>query len=131
MPAGTLTLTNGSDGVTGTSTDFLSDVENGDFILVTVGGASYFLSVNTDDSAIALTLTAVYDGPISSGLAWKTVVKGAYASILSELIAKSARALRAQNLDKSNWQKVFSAEDEITVTLADGSSYSRHKRRGG
>lgn len=64
MPAGTLTLTNGSDGVTGTSTDFLSDVENGDFILVTVGGASYFLSVNTDDSATALTLTAVYDGPI-------------------------------------------------------------------
>lgn len=102
-------LTNGSDGVTGTSKDFLSDVENGDFILVTVGGASYFLLVNTVDNATALTLKAVYDGPTQSGLAWKTVVKGTYASIPSELIAKSASALRAQTLDKSNWQKVFSA----------------------
>lgn len=124
MPAGTLTLTNGSDSVTGTSTDFLTAVDIGDFMLVTVGGASYFLTVKVVASATELTLTAAYDGPNSSGLAWDAIPKEVYASIPAGLIAESARALRAQNLDKQNWQDVFSVDGDITVTLIDGSTFT-------
>lgn len=123
MAAGTITATHGSATIVGENTAFLSAVKSGDFILITVGGASYFLPVLDVESDTVLTLAAPYDGSTTNGLAWDVVAKGALASVPVGLIAESARALRAQNLDKDNWQKVFSVDDEITVTLVDGSQY--------
>ncbi|TNL04527.1 hypothetical protein CYD30_23535 [Kosakonia cowanii] len=123
MAAGTITATHGSATIVGENTAFLSAVKSGDFILITVGGASYFLPVLDVESDTVLTLAAPYDGSTTNSLAWDVVAKGALASVPVGLIAESARALRAQNLDKDNWQKVFSVDDEITVTLVDGSQY--------
>lgn len=124
MAAGTITLTNQSATVYGEDTEFLSAVNGGDFILITVGGASYFLPVVSVISNTELSLAAPYDGPTTSGLAWEVVAKGAYASVPVGLIAESARALRGQNLDKDNWQKLFNVDGEITVRLVDGSQFT-------
>ncbi|MCV9863310.1 phage tail protein, partial [Salmonella enterica subsp. enterica serovar Senftenberg] len=43
MSAGTLTLTNNTDAVTGSGTAFTAELAAGDFIVVTVGGIPYTL----------------------------------------------------------------------------------------
>lgn len=47
MSAGTLTLTNDTDAVTGSGTAFTTELAAGDFIVVTVGGIPYTLPVKT------------------------------------------------------------------------------------
>ncbi|HGX3211692.1 TPA: phage tail protein, partial [Serratia marcescens] len=45
-------------------------------------------------------------------------------TITAQLAAETAKALRGLNLDKNNWQQVFSGTGNITVTLPDGSTYT-------
>ncbi|XUU49183.1 phage tail protein [Serratia nematodiphila] len=124
MPAGTLTLTNNSAVVKGTGTAFNTELKAGDFIVSVVGGVTYTLPVKTVDSATQATLIKAYDGPTQAGAAWYAVPRDAMNAITAQLAAETTKALRGLNLDKNNWQQVFSGTGNITVTLPDGSTYT-------
>ncbi|WPU24525.1 hypothetical protein RI049_07170 [Cedecea neteri] len=124
MSAGTLTLTNNSAAVTGVGTAFSTDISAGDFIVVTVGGVPYTLPVKSVDSATALTLVSIYTGPTQSGSAWSAVPRVTLNMVTAALVAQSAEALRGLNYDKQNWQAVFSASGDITVTMPDGTQFT-------
>ncbi|EMH4135257.1 tail fiber domain-containing protein [Serratia nevei] len=124
MPAGTLTLTNNSAVVKGTGTAFNTELKAGDFIVSVVGGVTYTLPVKTLDSATQVTLIKAYDGPTQAGAAWYAVPRDAMNAITAQLAAETAKALRGLNLDKENWQQVFSNTGNMTVKLPDGNTYS-------
>lgn len=124
MSAGTLTLTNNSDIVTGIGTSFATELAAGDFVVVTVGGVPYTLPVKSVESDTGLTLVSVYTGPTQSGAAWSAVPRVALNMVTAALVAQSAEALRGLNYDKQNWQQVYSAAGNITVTLPDGSTFT-------
>lgn len=124
MSAGTLTLTNNSAAVTGSGTAFTTELGAGDFIVVTVGGIPYTLAIKTLNSNTSLTLVSNYTGPTQGGAAWYAVPRVAMNLVTAALVAQSAEALRGLNYDKQNWQRLFSASGNITVTLPDGSSFT-------
>lgn len=124
MPAGTIALTNNSTAVTGSGTSFTSELKANDFIVTVVGGVTYTLGVQSVNSATSVTLTTAYNGPNASGVAWTALPNGATVSISAQTAADTARAIRGLNLDKANWQQVYSASGNITVNLPDGSQYS-------
>lgn len=123
MSAGTLALTNKSDAVKGTGTTFTA-MKAGDFIVVSIGGTPYTLTVKSITSDTQLTLISKFTGPTQSGLAWYEVPREAQSLITAALATQITEALRGQNLDKDNWQQVFSVSDDITVTLKDGSQFT-------
>ncbi|MBM7013619.1 phage tail protein [Enterobacter quasihormaechei] len=124
MSAGTLTLTNNSAAVTGSGTAFTTELAVGDFLVVTVGGIPYTLAIKTVNSNTSLTLVSNYTGPTQGGAAWYAVPRVAMNLVTAALVAQSAEALRGLNYDKQNWQRLFSASGNITVTLPDGSSFT-------
>ncbi|MBN5256469.1 tail fiber domain-containing protein, partial [Serratia marcescens] len=124
MPAGTLTLTNNSAVVKGTGTAFNTELKAGDFIVSVVGGVTYTLPIKTVDSATQATLIKAYDGPTQAGAAWYAVPREMQNTVTAQLVYEATKALRGQNLDKENWQQVFSGTGNITVTLPDGSTYT-------
>ncbi|EDQ1911908.1 phage tail protein [Salmonella enterica subsp. enterica] len=124
MSAGTLTLTNNTDAVTGSGTAFTAELAAGDFIVVTVGGIPYTLPVKAVNNNTSLTLVSVYTGPTQSGAAWSAVPRVALNMVTAALVAQSAEALRGLNYDKQNWQSIFSGTGIVTVKLPDGSTYS-------
>ncbi|HFK4580499.1 TPA: phage tail protein [Citrobacter sedlakii] len=124
MSAGTLTLTNNSDIVTGIGTSFATEIAAGDFVVVTVGGVPYTLPVKSVESDTGLTLVSAYTGPTQSEAAWSAVPRVALNMVTAALVAQSAEALRGLNYDKQNWQQLFSNNGNITVTLPDGSQFS-------
>ncbi|HFE0235242.1 TPA: phage tail protein [Salmonella enterica] len=124
MSAGTLTLTNNSAAVSGSGTDFSTELASGDFIVVTVGGIPYTLPVKTVNNNTSLTLVSVYTGPTQSGAAWSAVPRVALNMVTAALVAQSAEALRGLNYDKQNWQSIFSGTGNITVKLPDGSAWN-------
>jgi len=124
MPAGTITLTNNSTAVTGSGTSFTSELKANDFIVAIIGGITYTLGVQSVGSATGLTLITAYNGPTTSGVAWTAVPNAALVGITAQVAADVAKAIRGLNLDKANWQQVYSASGTITVTLPDGSQFS-------
>lgn len=124
MPAGTIALTNNSTAVTGSGTSFTTELKANDFIVAVVGGVTYTLGVQSVSSATGVTLTTAYNGPTASGIAWTAVPNAALVGITAQVAADVAKAIRGLNLDKANWQQVYSASGNITVTLPDGSQYS-------
>lgn len=124
MSAGTLTLTNNSAAVSGSGTAFTTELEAGDFAVVTVGGIPYTLPVKTVNSNTSLTLVSNFTGPTQSGAAWSAVPRVALNMVTAALVAQSAEALRGLNYDKQNWQQVFSGTGTITVKLPDGTTFS-------
>lgn len=124
MSAGTIALTNNSANVTGTGTAFTTDLKSGDFIVVIVGGVTYTLGVKAITSATALTLVTAYGGPTATGNAWTAVPNATLVGITAQVAADVAKAIRGLNLDKANWQQVFSGTGTITVLLPDGSTYT-------
>ncbi|CAI0744050.1 phage tail protein [Serratia marcescens] len=124
MSTGTLTLTNNFAIVKGIGTAFNTELKSGDFIVSVVGGVTYTLPVKTVDNATQATLIKAYDGPTQAGAAWYAVPRDAMNTITAQLAAETAKALRGLNLDKANWQQVFSGPGNITVTLPDGSTYT-------
>ncbi|MFP2513964.1 phage tail fiber protein [Buttiauxella agrestis] len=124
MPAGTITLTNNSTAVTGSGTAFPTELKANDFLVAIVGGTTYTLGVKSVESATALTLTTAYGGPTSGGLAWTPIPNGTLVGITAQIAADTARAIRGLNYDKQNWQQVYSASGNITVTLPDGSTWT-------
>jgi hypothetical protein len=124
MSAGTLTLTNNTDAVTGSGTAFNTELAAGDFIVVTVGGIPYTLPVKTVGSNTTLTLVSKFTGPTQAGAAWYAVPRVAMNLVTAALVTQSAEAMRGLNYDKQNWQQVFSSSGNITVRLPDGSSFT-------
>ncbi|WP_407044057.1 tail fiber protein [Cronobacter dublinensis] len=124
MSAGTLSFTNKSATVSGTGTSFTTDLKAGDFIVVKIGGTPYTLPVKTITSNTQLTLVSNYTGPTQSGVAWFAVPQESQSLITASLASQTAEALRGLNLDKTNWQQIFSGAGNITVTLPDGSSWT-------
>ncbi|EDY4384787.1 tail fiber domain-containing protein [Salmonella enterica] len=124
MSAGTLTLTNNSAAISGSGTDFSTELASGDFIVVTVGGIPYTLPVKTVNNNTSLTLVSVYTGPTQSGAAWSAVPRVALNMVTAALVAQSAEALRGLNYDKQNWQQVYSTDGNITVKLPDGTTFT-------
>ncbi|EDV4559702.1 phage tail protein [Salmonella enterica subsp. enterica] len=124
MSAGTLTLTNDTDAVTGSGTAFTTELAAGDFIVVTVGGIPYTLPVKAVNNNTSLTLVSVYTGPTQSGAAWSAVPRVALNMVTAALVAQSAEALRGLNYDKQNWQQVYSTDGNITVKLPDGTTFT-------
>ncbi|MET3814505.1 hypothetical protein ABIB18_001883 [Pantoea sp. UYEF8] len=124
MPAGTIALTNNSTAVTGSGTNFSSELKANDFLVAIVGGVTYTLGVQSVNSATSVTLTTAYNGPTTSGLAWTAVPNAALVGITAQVAADVAKAIRGLNLDKANWQQVYSTAGNITVTLPDGTQYS-------
>lgn len=124
MPAGTIALTNNSTAITGSGTSFTTELKPNDFLVAIVGGVTYTLGVQSVNSATGVTLTTAYNGPTASGVAWTAVPNAALVGITAQVAADVAKAIRGLNLDKQNWQQVYSASGNITVTLPDGSQYS-------
>jgi len=124
MPAGTIALTNNSTAVTGTGTAFTSELKPNDFLVAVVGGVTYTLGVDSVTSNTALVLKTAYDGPTTSSLAWTPIPNGTLVGITSQVAADVAKAIRGLNMDKANWQQVFSGTGNITVNLPDGSSFT-------
>lgn len=124
MSAGTLTLTNNSDAVTGAGTTFTTELVAGDFIVTTVGGITYTLPVKTVGSDTQVVLVSKYHGPTLSDIAWQAMPRESQNQVTAELVAQTTAALRGLNYDKQNWQAVFSASGDITVILPDGSTFT-------
>lgn len=124
MSAGTLTLTNNSDLVSGAGTSFSTELTAGDFVVATVGGVTYTLPVKSVEGDTEITLISKYPGPTQQGSAWNAVPRATQNQITAALVVQSTEALRGLNYDKQNWQAVFSVDGNITVMLPDGSSFS-------
>lgn len=124
MSAGTLTLTNNSAIASGADTAFSRDLVSGDFVVVVVGGITYTLPVQSVDSDQQVTLIRKYEGPTQSGLAWYAVPRATQNQITAEAVTQAAETIRVFNLDKRNWQAVFSESGDITVILPDKSMFS-------
>ncbi|WP_053007552.1 hypothetical protein [Pragia fontium] len=124
MSAGTITLTNDSDVVSGVGTTFTIDLKSGDMVVAVVGGVTYTLPVKSIESDTELTLIKPYDGPTQLDSAWAAIPRDTMNAITAQLAAETAKALRGLNYDKNNWQQVFSGSGNITVTLPDGSVFS-------
>ncbi|CAI1681603.1 tail fiber domain-containing protein [Serratia fonticola] len=124
MPAGTITLTNNSVIVKGAGTALTAELKPGDMIVSVVGGVTYTLPVKTADNATQVALIRAYDGPTQAGVAWSAVPRDTLNAITAQLAAEASRALRGLNLDKDNWQQVFSGKGNVTVKLPDGSSFT-------
>ena len=124
MSAGTITLANNSNAVTGVGTTFTTELAAGDFIVTTVGGITYTLPVKSIGSGTQIVLVSKYSGPTQAGAAWQAVPRAAQNQITAELVAQTTAALRGLNYDKQNWQAVFSASGDITVMLPDGSTFT-------
>ena len=124
MSAGTIALTNNSATVTGTGTAFTTDLKANDFIVVIVGGVTYTLGVKATVSATSLTLITPYGGPTATGNAWTAVPNATLVGITAQVAADVAKVIRGLNLDKANWQQVYSGTGNITVTLPDLSTYT-------
>lgn len=124
MSAGTLTLTNNSDLVSGAGTSFSTELTAGDFVVATVGGVTYTLPVKSVEGDTEITLISKYPGPTQQGSAWNAVPRATQNQVTAALVVQSTEALRGLNYDKQNWQAVFSADGNITVFLPDGSSFS-------
>lgn len=123
MSAGTLALTQNSTAVTGTGTAFNTDLKAGDFIVVTVGGTAYTLGVLSVTSNTALVLSQAYLGATASGVTWQAVPFATLNLITSALAQQVSYAVRGFNLDKNNWQQIFSGTGNVTVNLPDGTSW--------
>ncbi|WP_407190197.1 tail fiber domain-containing protein [Citrobacter amalonaticus] len=124
MSAGTLTLTNNSDLVSGAGTSFSTELTAGDFVVATVGGVTYTLPVKSVEGDTEITLISKYPGPTQQDSAWNAVPRATQNQVTAALVVQSTEALRGLNYDKQNWQAVFSAAGNITVFLPDGTSFS-------
>lgn len=124
MSAGTIELTNNATAVTGAGTDFTADLIAGDFIVTTVGGVTYTLPVKSIESATALTLARNYSGPDQNDAAWQAMPRGTLNLISAQIAADTAYSIRSRILEIDNWYQLLEVNDEVTIRMADGSSYT-------
>lgn len=124
MSAGTLTLTNNSAAVTGSGTAFNNELAAGDFIVVKAGGVTYTLPVKTIESDTALTLARNYNGPTVTAGAWTAMPRDTLNRISAQIAADTAYAIRQRVLEIDNWYQLLEVNGNVTIKMADGSSFS-------
>ncbi len=124
MADGTISVINNSKTVTGNNTTFTDDVKASDFILFSIEGTTYTYPVASIESDLSLTLIDSFNGPTTSGISYNVIPQTEMVSIPIQLIYETTLAIRGQNLDKQNWEQVYSSQDQITVTLPDGSTFT-------
>lgn len=86
MSAGTLTLTNNSDLVSGAGTSFSTELTAGDFVVATVGGVTYTLPVKSVEGDTEITLISKYPGPTQQGSAWNAVPRATQNQVTAALV---------------------------------------------
>lgn len=119
MAAGTLNVTNNSKAVTGSGTTFTS-LKAGDFLSLVVGQVPYTVAIESIQSNTALTLALPFDGPTSTGLAWDSVSRDTMSLATMGVTVQAQKALRMLIADENNWRAIFGDEEEVTVTLPNG-----------
>lgn len=119
MSQGTITLTNGSKAVVGVDTDFTT-IGAGDFITTTIGGVPYTIAVDTVTDATNLVLALPFDGPTASGLGFENTGVNTMALATMGVTTQAQKALRFMIADQTNWRKIFSNDEEITVITPAG-----------
>lgn len=124
MSAGTITLANNSNAVAGIDTSFTTELAVGDFIVVTTGGVTYTLPVKSIESDTALTLARNYNGPAVTAGAWTAMPRDTLNRISAQIAADTAYAIRQRVLEIDNWYQLLEVNGEVTIKMADGSSYT-------
>ena len=124
MSSGTITVTNKSDKVVGVGTAFTTDLKAGDVMVMPVGTWSFTLIVKSIESATGLTLMEPFRGPTLSGQSWSAVPYETMLRINAQLSTQTSVAIYGLNLDKQNWQAVFSESGDITITLPDLTTFT-------
>ncbi|BBQ83460.1 hypothetical protein WP3W18E02_19890 [Klebsiella sp. WP3-W18-ESBL-02] len=124
MSAGTLTLVNNSDIVAGSDTLFTAELSAGDFIVVTTGGVTYTLPVKSIESDVSLKLSRNYNGPAASEISWTAMPRDTLNRISGQIAADTAYAIRQRVLEIDNWYQLLEVNGDVTIKMADGSSYT-------
>ncbi|MCG8709297.1 hypothetical protein JHU04_002542 [Brenneria sp. 4F2] len=124
MPTGTLSLTNASDQAVGINTKFTEEVKAADIISAVSGGITYLLSVASVESDTSLTLIRTFTGATAAGLSFYVLPASLLFSVPAQLAYDIEYQIKIAARDKANWQAVYSQSEDITVTLADGSTFS-------
>jgi len=124
MPAGTISLSNGSPTVTGDATTFTTEVNTGEFLLISDGGTNYTLPVISVDSDTQLTLSDSFTGPTASGLSYRAISSAQLVSVPTQLINQTTLAIRGLNNDKANWNQLLTVDGDVTITAPDSTTIS-------
>lgn len=124
MSAGTITIKNNTAAVVGDGTTFTTELAAGDFIVIKAGGVTYTLPVKSVESDTALTLSRPYAGPAASGSAWTAMPRDTLNSISAQIAADTSYAIRQRVLEIDNWYQLLEVNGEVTINMADGSSYT-------
>lgn len=124
MSAGTLTLANNTNVVSGIDTYFTSEFSAGDFIVMTTGGVTYTLPVKSIESDTALTLARNYNGPAVTDAAWTAMPRDTLNRISAQVAADTAYIIRQRVLEVDNWYQLLEVNGNVTIKMADGSSYT-------
>jgi hypothetical protein len=124
MSAGTISLTNNSKNFTGSGTTFTTELTAGAFVVVTIGQVPYTLAVESVTSNTAAVLSAPFDGPTASGLAWDGVPVGSMALATMGVTTQAQKAMRMLIADSTNWRSIYSNSQSVTVTLPNGQTFT-------
>lgn len=124
MSAGTIALTNNSKNFTGSGTAFTTELTAGAFVVVTIGQVPYTLAVESVTSNTAAVLSAPFDGPTASGLAWDGVPVRSMALATMGVTTQAQKAMRMLIADSTNWRSIYSNSQSVTVTLPNGQTFT-------
>lgn len=124
MSAGTISIQNNAAAVAGDGTAFTTELSAGDFIVITTGGVTYTLPVKSIESETALTLARKYSGPVVTGAAWTAMPRDTLNRISAQIAADTAYAVRQRVLEIDNWYQLLEVNGDVTIKMADGSSYT-------
>lgn len=124
MSAGTISIKNNAAAVAGNGTAFPTELSAGDFIVITTGGVTYTLPVKSIESETALTLSRNYSGPDITAGAWTAMPRDTLNRISAQIAADTAYAIRQRVLEIDNWYQLLEVNGDVTIKMADGSSYT-------
>lgn len=124
MSAGVIKLTNKSKAVVGTGTTFLTDLNPNDFIVSKVGGVTYTLSVVAVTSDTEITLGNAYDGPNVVAAAWNALPQETAIAIPAQVGVDAAFAMRAIVAEKTNWYKLLTLDEDVTIDLPNNTQFT-------
>ncbi|HAT3951838.1 TPA: hypothetical protein I9Y43_000365 [Kluyvera ascorbata] len=124
MSAGTISIQNNAAAVAGDGTEFTAELAAGDFIVITTGGVTYTLPVKSIESDAALTIARNYNGPAVTGAAWAAMPRDTLNRISGQIAADTAYAIRQRVLEIDNWYQLLEVNGDVTIKMADGSSYT-------
>ncbi|WP_052284130.1 tail fiber domain-containing protein [Kluyvera genomosp. 1] len=124
MSAGTISIQNNTAAVAGDGTAFTTALSAGDFIVITAGGVTYTLPVKSIESDTALTLARSYNGPAVTAGAWTAMPRDTLNRISGQMAADTSYAIRQRVLEIDNWYQLLEVNGDVTIKMADGSSYT-------